>query len=52
VGTVVLLVVLVVPGSPVVVATVAQLAGPLLVAAGMAVALVRRLARLGAVGRV
>ncbi|WP_461118081.1 hypothetical protein [Saccharothrix stipae] len=52
VGTVVLLVVLVLPGSPVVVATVAQLAGPLLVAAGMAVALARRLARWGAVGRV
>ncbi|MER5262595.1 hypothetical protein ABTZ99_10990 [Actinosynnema sp. NPDC002837] len=49
VGTVVLLVVLVLPGSPVVVATVAQLAGPLLVAAGMGVALARRLARVGAV---
>ena len=46
-GTVVLLAVLVLPGSPVVVATVAQLAGPLLVAAGMAVALARRLARVG-----
>ncbi|MCC8248373.1 hypothetical protein [Saccharothrix luteola] len=49
VGTVVLLVVLVLPGSPVVVATVAQLVGPLLVAAGMGVALARRLARVGVV---
>ncbi|MFJ6673570.1 hypothetical protein ACIQMJ_20880 [Actinosynnema sp. NPDC091369] len=47
-GTVALLVVLVLPGSPVVVATVAQLVGPLLVAAGMAVALGRRLAAVGA----
>lgn len=49
VGTVVLVGVLVLPGSPVVVATVAQLSGPLLVVGGMAGVLARRLARMGAV---
>jgi len=45
VGTVVLVVVLVLPGSPVVLATVAQVVGPLLVVAGMGGVLARRLAR-------
>jgi O-antigen/teichoic acid export membrane protein len=48
VGTAVLLVVLVLPGSPVVLAAVAQIAGPVLVVVGMAVVLVRRLTRVGA----
>ncbi|WP_158841550.1 hypothetical protein [Saccharothrix deserti] len=51
VGTVVLLAVLVLPGSPVVLAATAQIAGPLLVVVGMAVVLARRLTRVGAVRR-
>ncbi|WP_156077143.1 hypothetical protein [Saccharothrix sp. NRRL B-16314] len=47
-GTVVLLAVVALPGSPIVVATVAQVVGPMVVVAGMVVALARHLSVVGA----